>query len=253
LARRAAGLTAKEVQTKKPGRYGDGGGLYLLVRSAEARFWVFRYIRKGHMREAGLGPAAGRDAVSLADARVKAAEMRKLHKAGIDPLAQREVEGAQRRAAEQQAAAEAVTFRVVADLYIKAHEAGWRNQTHIKQWRSTLETYCAPYFGDLPVAQIETGHVTRALEPVWKEKPETATRVRGRIEAVLDYAKTKGWRGGENPARWRGHLENLLPKRSKVAKVEHHAALDCGCDSTLCGVRLRIGNPGISTHGGGES
>ncbi len=213
------------VRTAKPGRHGDGGGLYLFVRSPEARFWLFRYVRKGRMREAGLGPAAGRDAVSLADARTKAAEMRKLHKSGIDPLAQREADAAQRKAAEQQAAAEAVTFNSVSDFYISAHAAGWRNAKHQAQWRATLETYCAPVFGSLPVGQIETGHVMQALDPIWREKPETATRVRGRIEAVLDFATTRGWRSGDNPARWRGHLANLLPARAKVARVEHHPAL----------------------------
>jgi integrase len=186
---------------------------------------VFRYVRNGKMREAGLGPASGRDAVSLAEARVKATEMRRLHNAGIDPLAERDARAARQKADEQQAQANAVTFKAVSDLYIAAHEAGWRNAKHAAQWRATIETYCVPHFGGLPVGKIETGQVMQALEPIWKEKPETATRVRGRIEAVLDFATTRGWRSGQNPARWRGHLANLLPARANVARVEHHAAL----------------------------
>ena len=113
----------------------------------------------------------------------------------------------------------------MADAYIAAHEASWRNAKHRQQWRNTLDTYADPILGKLPVAQVEVGDVMRVLEPLWREKTETASRLRGRIESVLDYATARGWRSGENPARWRGHLDNLLPARSKVAKVEHHAAL----------------------------
>jgi integrase len=234
---RAAGLTAAKVRTAAPGRYGDGGGLYLFVKPPVAKhlaagerdggkFWLFRYTPTGgKLREMGLGPASGRDAISLADARERATEARRLHKAGIDPLARRHAEAAGRKAEEQRAAAAAVTFKDVADLYIAAHEAGWRNPKHAAQWRATLVACVFPIFGALPVADVDTPHVMKALEPIWTEKPETASRVRGRIEAVLDYAKARGWRSGENPARWRGHVENMLPARSKVATVTHHAAL----------------------------
>lgn len=121
--------------------------------------------------------------------------------------------------------ARAVTFKTAAGYCIDAHEAGWRNTKHAAQWRSTLATYVFPVMGDLPVGKVGTAEVLAALEPIWRAKPETASRVRGRIEAILDYGKTREWRSGENPARWRGHLDNLLPTRSKVAKVEHHAAL----------------------------
>jgi integrase len=118
-----------------------------------------------------------------------------------------------------------VTFAQVADIYIAAHEPSWRNAQHRYQWRKTLSTYAAPILGRLPVAEIEVGDVMRVLEPMWRGKTETAARLRGRIEAVLDYATARGWRSGENPARWRGHLANLLPAPSKIAKVNHHPAL----------------------------
>ena len=227
MARKAAGLTAARVKTAPPGRYGDGNGLYLYVRSAEARFWLFRYTpRGGKMREMGLG-RAGADlaAVSLAEARVKAADLHKLVRAGVDPLVQRETLAAAASAAAQEAAVKGTTFRTVAERYVEAHAAGWRNPKHRMQWRNTLDTYAHPFMGDLPVGNVGTEHVLAALEPIWRHKPETATRVRGRIESVLDYATARSWRSGENPARWRGHLANLLPARGKVAPVEHHAAL----------------------------
>ena len=190
------------------------------------RFWLLRYSISGTRREMGLGRAGeGPGDVTLAEARQKTADLRKLIKAGIDPLAHREAEEARQKAAAQQAAARGVTFKAVAELYMGAHEAGWRNDKHKDQWRNTLVTYAFPHFGELPVGDVETGHVMAALEPIWTAKPETATRVRGRIESVLDYATSRGWRAGENPARWRGHLANLLPARGKVARVEHHAAL----------------------------
>jgi integrase len=198
----------------------------LLVRDTGARFWLLRYSLNGKRREAGLGRAGeGPGDVTLAEARQKTADMRKMIKAGIDPLDQREAEAAAQKAAAQQAAAQTVTFRAVAELYVGAHAAGWRNEKHRDQWRNTLTTYAFPRFGDMPVGDVGTAHVMAALEPIWTEKPETAARVRGRIEAVLDYATARGWRTGENPARWRGHLANMLPARSKVARVAHHAAL----------------------------
>ena len=214
MGRKAAGLSAIKVRTAKPGRYGDGNGLYLFVRSPEARFWVFRFTRAGRMREMGLGSAR---TFSLAEARTAAAELHRKVKRGIDPLAERDAQAA--------TAAEAVTFGHVADRYIAAHEAGWRNDKHKQQWRNTIDTYAAPILGALPVRDIDTGAVMRVLDPIWREKPETASRLRGRIESVLDFARARGWRDGENPARWRGHLDNLLPARAKVAMVQHHPAL----------------------------
>jgi integrase len=217
------------VRTAAPGRYGDGNGLYLLVRSPEARFWIFRYTIAGRMREMGLGRAgADAAAVPLAEARAKAAELHRAVRAGADPLQQRAVAEAAARAAEQEAAIRSITFTAVADRFLAAHEAGWRNPKHQSQWRNTLQTYAHPHVGELPVADVDTVHVLSVLEPIWHKKPESASRLRGRLEAVLDYAKVRGWREGENPARWRGHLDHLLPSRAKLAPVEHHAALPWG-------------------------
>ncbi len=213
-----AKLTALEVKRMSaPGRYGDGGGLWLQVRDAERKSWLLRFMLNGKAREMGLGPI---ELVSLAEARQKAIAGRKLLLDGIDPLDQRKAEKAARVAQ-----AGAFTFKEVAEKYIKAHKAGWKSEKHAAQWEATLTTYAYPHFGAHLVSAVDTGDVTKALEPIWATKPETASRVRGRIESVLDYAKSRGWRQGENPARWKGHLDNLLPKRSKVARVEHHAAL----------------------------
>jgi integrase len=215
------------VRRAKPGRYGDGGGLYLLVRSPEAKFWLFRYTMPGaKMRELGLGRAGiGAGAVSLAEARGRASNLYRLVKAGVDPLAKREADAASAAAEAAAAQIRSKTFRDVAEMFLASHEAGWRNPKHRQQWRNTLDTYTHPHMGAVPVTEVATAHVMSALEPIWTAKPETASRVRGRIEAVLDYAAAREWRRGENPARWRGHLAKLLPARGKVARVEHHAAL----------------------------
>jgi integrase len=173
----------------------------------------------------GLGPAIGKEAVSLADARVRAKGHHDLVRAGRDPLDDRAAARIAEAATARQAVVRAMTFRQTAEAYIAAHAAGWRNAKHRRQWSATLETYAFPTLGDLPVVDVDTGAVMSVLEPIWLEKPETASRLRGRIEAVLDYAKARGWRDGENPARWRGHAANMLPARSKVRTVEHHAAL----------------------------
>ncbi len=222
---RTPGLSALRVKTAEPGKHGDGDGLYLLVRDVDSAFWVFRYKRAGRIREMGLGRARGRNSVSLAEAREKASTLWRMHKAGIDPLAAREAEQVAAKAAVQAEAARAITFRTCAGFFLAAHERKWSNPKHRAQWTATLETYAYPHFGDLPVSEVGTSHVLAALEPIWQDKAETATRVRGRVEAVLNYAATREWRTGENPARWRGHLSNLLPARAAVAPVEHHAAL----------------------------
>lgn len=216
-------LTARQVQaTTAPGRYGDGDGLWLHVGRAGAKSWVLRYKLPGAgmttPREMGLGPVS---LVTLAEAREKARRARRLALDGTDPLAQRDAERAEARAEK----AKAVTFRDAADRYVAAHEAGWRNAKHRQQWRNTLATYAFPVFGDLSVADVSTDLVMRVLEPIWTTKAETANRVRGRIENVLDWAKVRGLREGENPARWRGHLDALLPARAKVQSVKHHSAL----------------------------
>ncbi len=218
-AEMAGKLTALGVaKLKNPGMYGDGGGLWLQVTGKGAKSWIFRFTLRGKSREMGLGSAG---TFSLAEARDKALTCRKLCYEGIDPI---EMRRGQRQDAAIEAA-KAITFRTCAEQYIDSHKAGWRNAKHAAQWTATLETYAYPVFGDLPVQAVDTGLVMQALQPIWTTKAETATRVRGRIESILDWATTHSYRRGENPARWKGHLANLLPKRSRVQKVEHHAAL----------------------------
>jgi len=197
--------------------HGDGGGLWLQVTPGGAS-WVFRYRVDRRLREMGLGPL---HTVTLAEARERALECRKSRLDGRDPIEERKAA----RMAARLDAARAMTFKACAEAYIKAHRAGWRNDKHAAQWPATLGAYVYPILGNLPVQAVDTGLVIKAVEPLWTGKTETASRVRGRIESVLDWATARGYRQGENPARWRGHLENLLPKRSKVRRVEHHAAL----------------------------
>ena len=203
---------------RKPGRYAVGHGAYLQVTGDHGRSWVFRYEKDGRGRYIGLGSCS---LVGLAEAREQALELRRQVRAGIDPL---EARAAARRQAAL-AAANAVSFKECAKRYIAAHEAGWSNAVHRRQWPQSLEAYVYPVLGALSVAAIDTALVLKAIEPIWTAKPETANRTRGRIEAVLDWAKARGYRDGENPARWRGHLDHLLPARSKVRRVVPHAAL----------------------------
>lgn len=232
MPKRAAGLTVIKARNAAPGRYADGNGLYLLVRSPEAKFWLIRYTpHGGKQREMGLGKFAVDDdaalkhgGLTLAAARKRVAELRAVIIAGGDPIAQRRtVEAA---VAEQVQAAAPFTFAKAVDEFLAAREAGWRNAKHAAQWAMTLKQYAGPHMGKVPVRDIGTQHVVEALKPLWTTKPETASRLRGRIEAVLDFARVQGWREGENPARWRGHLDHVFPRRSKVAAVENHAALD---------------------------
>lgn len=215
-------LTAPAVKHAKPGRHADGGGLYLLVKQSGARSWVYRFMLRGKSRDVGLG-AAGPGGISLAEARDARDALRLKVKAGIDPLEERQQAEADAKAAEQAAKVSGVTFRQAAESYIAAHADSWRNAKHRQQWRNTLETYAYPEIGDMPVGAIETAHVLRILEPIWREKAETASRLRGRIETVLDAAKARGYREGENPARWRGHLAQILPARKKLQRGHHKA------------------------------
>lgn len=219
MARGIQRLSALQAErAKKAGYYADGGGLYLQVTVSGAKSWLFRFMLNGRAREMGLGPL---HTVSLAEARIKSADCRKQLLEGIDPI---EARKAARNAA-QLAAAKSITFEQCADAYITAHRAGWKSTKHADQWTNTLKTYAYPTFGSLSVANVDTTLVMKCLEAIWTKKPETASRLRGRIECVLDWATVRGYRQGENPARWKGHLDKLLPARSKVAKVEHHAAL----------------------------
>ena len=217
MAKKIERLTALGVQKcSKPGYHADGAGLYLQVSRGGGKSWVFRYMLRGKSREMGLGSH-----ISLDLARQKATVARAMLAEGIDPIDARDAQN-QKQALEQ---ARSKTFAECAEAYIKAHRTGWRNAKHGAQWEATLNTYATPLFGSLPIQAIDTALVMKVLEPIWTEKTETASRVRGRIESVLDWAKVRGYRAGENPARWRGHLDKLLPRRSKVAKVKHHAAL----------------------------
>ena len=202
----------------RPGLHADGGGLYLRIGKAGTKSWIFRYMLAGTPREMGLGAT---HAVTLAQARQKAQDARKLLADRNDPLTQKNALEAERRLED----ALKITFEDCANKYIAAHEKSWRNEKHRAQWRTTLETYAYPVIGKLPVAAVDTALVTKIIEPIWSTKPETASRLRGRIEVILDWARVRGFRQGENPARWRGHLDNLFPAKSKVRKVKHHATL----------------------------
>lgn len=216
-------LTAVVVKNRKaPGRYNDGGGLYLYVPAAKFRGgkrWVFRWRDRttGKLRDKGLGPVWD---VSLEEARTRAAACRRQLREGIDPIDS----ARQARTAAKLERARRLTFGECCDKYMDAHRESWRNAKHAAQWESTLETYCAD-LKPLPVAEIDTALVIKALQPIWTTKTETATRVRQRIEAVLDWATAREFRSGDNPARWRGHLDKLLPKPTKLKNVEHRAAI----------------------------
>ncbi|MCB1536980.1 MAG: integrase arm-type DNA-binding domain-containing protein [Rhodoblastus sp.] len=201
-------LTARKVETAKPGKYGDGEGLQLAVSASGARKWVLRFQWRGRPREMGLGAFP---LVSLEQARDAAREARKLAKAGIDPIADNKREKA------------VPTFGELADTVAADLSEGFRNEKHKAQWKMTLTVYAKPLRA-MSVDAIETADVLAVLKPLWTAKPETASRLRGRIEKVLNAAKAKGFRSGENPAAWRGHLENLLPKQSMLTRG-HHAAM----------------------------
>lgn len=231
MARTINRLTTLKVAhaIRKPGMYADGGGLYLQVSEGGAS-WIYRYMLKGAAREMGLGPLV---LFGLKEARLKALDARRLRYEGVDPIEARRAA----RTKTKLDAAKALTFKQCAEAYVKAHRAGWRNAKHAAQWDATLATYVEPVIGSLPVQAVDTALVMKVLEQevpsgggkpttsLWTAKPETASRLRGRIESILDWARVRGYRDGENPARWRGHLDKLLPARAKVRRVTHHAAL----------------------------
>ena len=218
-------LNAAKVKGKlAPGMYGDGGGLWLAVGRIgpngmpRSKSWLYRFMLDGRAREMGLGSF---DDISLAEAREKAREYRRMVRIDRrDPIEERRAQDAARRIA----VATTMTFQQCAETYIKTHTAAWKNGTHAAQWSNSLQRYVYPVFGSLPVQTIDTDLIVKALAPIWTEKPETASRVRGRIEAVLGWATASKFRSGDNPARWRHNLDVLLPRQ--VAIVKHHAAID---------------------------
>ena len=222
MARTIHRISNMKARSAGLGMHADGGGLYLQCTKGTdgslRRSWLFRFAASGRERQMGLGSL---DEVSLAEARLKAADCRKLRQAGVDPIEDR-------NAAQAQAAlvaAKSMTFDDCRDAYIDGHAPAWKNAKHRQQWINTLNACCSPVFGRVPVQGVDVSLVLKVLEPIWSTKPETASRIRGRIETILDWAKARGLRTGENPARWRGHLDHLLPARSKVREVKHHAAL----------------------------
>ena len=221
MPRAAIELKPLEVQRlTKPGMHAVGviPGLYLQVLPTGARTWVLRAMVAGKRRDMGLG---GYPSVTLAQARDLARAAREKVKAGIDPIE----EGRAARSAQAATRAAALTFEQCAAKYIEANKAGWKNDKHTQQWGNTLAQHAFPVMGKLLVRDVALSHVLAVLEPMWQTKTETASRLRGRIESVLDWATARKYRSGENPARWRGHLDKLLPRPSRVAKVEHHTAL----------------------------
>lgn len=253
-------LSALTISRKlKRGYYADGGGLYLQVTNSGSKSWVFRFrSRAGHpgggrLREMGLGAF---HAVTLAEARDTARACRKQLQDGIDPINERKRSFVQAVAL----AAASMTFSQCAEAYIKAHRPSWRHEKHAQQWTNTLTTYVEPVLGNLPVRDIDTRRVMKVIEPIWNDKRETASRIRGRIEVILDWAAVYGYRDIDNPARWKGKIDKLLPSRSRTTIVQHHPALPYieipAFMASLrqqkgCGGRTGIHNPDSGTHGGG--
>jgi integrase len=208
----------KVARAKQPGMYADGGGLYLRVAEGGSKQWIFRYAAGIRDRDMGLGPV---HTLALPEAREKAREARLLRLEGIDPIEAKRARMAALRAAD----ARAMTFKQCAEGFIKDNEASWTSARHRQEWVGSLVRVVYPMLGSLPVAAIDTPLVLKVLKPIWEKTPETASRIRGRIENVLGWATVHHYRAGDNPARWGGLLEHALPARSKIAKVEHHAAL----------------------------
>ncbi len=225
MAVRANQLTVAKIRAAlaegRRQRLHDGGNLVLHVRGPGTGYWVFRYNDGPHRREMGLGPydPSNRDGLSLAAAREVAAEWRAVLRRGLDPIEER-----RRR---ERAERGVPTFREAAEAFLDTMLHQYRNAKHRQQWRSTLRTYAFPVLGDVPVDAVDTDHVLRVLQPIWTARTETAARVRQRLERILDYARVRGWREGENPARWRGHLALVLPPPSRLkGHGRHHPALD---------------------------
>ena len=215
-------LTALQIKHAKEGMHADGSGLYLRVQASGAKSWIFRFQLNGKRREMGIGTLAAKPAP---EARSEAAQLAAVIRNGIDPIEDRKAKAELAALEAQKMAAAVTTFRQVATAYIDNHRASWKNAKHAQQWENTLEQYAGPIIGDKPVGEITTEDVLSILQPLWITKTETASRLRSRIELVLSYAKALRLRHGENPAIWRGHLDAILPKESKVKKIQHQPAL----------------------------
>jgi hypothetical protein len=229
-------LTPRKVASAGPGKYEDGGGLRLVVSKSGAKNWVLRFTIDGRRREMGLGSFPD---IGLAEARDNATEHRTQAKKRIDPIEARQAEPEK-----------TPTFTTCAARYIRAHRRGWKNAKHARQWVSTLKTYARPIIGLKRVDTVATEDILKILTPIWTTKTETAKRVQGRIETVLDYAAAHKYRDPLNPARWRGHLDKLLPKPSRLKKVSHHPAMPTlrfppswrNCRPTATSPRWRCGS-----------
>ncbi len=212
-------LSALAVNSARtPSYYGDGGGLWLQVSPSGTKSWVFRFTLAGRRREMGLGTVR---TIALASARVKVRACRQLLLDGRDPIEARRTD----RIATALSQARQLTFDQCAAAYIDAHRHGWKNPKRVSQWENTIATYASPVIGALPVADVDTDLIVKILSPIWASKTETAARLRGRIESILDWATVSKFRQGENPARWRGHLDQLLATPHKIAPVRNHPAL----------------------------
>ncbi|MGG7055469.1 tyrosine-type recombinase/integrase [Nitrosomonas sp. ANs5] len=217
--RRIQNLTARKCETiKEPGYYADGQNLYLQVSKALSKSWLFIYKFQGRKHEVGLG---GYPDISLAVARDGAARWRKVLIAGDNPIEIKREQEYKKHCSR----IDNPTFAQCANKFIESHQAGWKNPKHAQQWKNTLDHYVLPIIGNLQVKQIDTGLVMRVLEPIWLEKNETASRLRGRIENILDWASVHKYRQGDNPARWRGHLDKLLSSPNKIQRIKHFKAL----------------------------
>ncbi len=219
MARQINKLSDRQVKAeKRPGRHADGNGLYLQVSQSASKSWLFRFMQDGKSREMGLGSI---NSVSLAEARALAIECKRLLRDGIDPIKKRRERLAQTKAEQK----DIFTFKRCAAEYLKAHSAGWKSDRHAEIWASSVKRYADPIIGEMPIHLVDRGHIMRILDPIWRTKTETAKKLRGRLESILDWATVQDYRKGENPARWKGHLDKLLPKPSEVSKVKHFPAL----------------------------
>ena len=211
-AHKLSALTVSKMS--KPGVYGDGAGLFIRVTEGGSKHWIHRFSLRNKAHWMGLGPYPE---ITLDKARQLTLEARRLRLQGINPITERDAENARKHGA--------ITFQECADQYIASHRTGWKNPKHADQWVNTIATYCGPIIGKLPVNEVTVGFVMRVLDPIWATKAETASRLRGRMESILDWAMVRGYRSGDNPARWKGQLDHLLPNASRVKRIIHHAAL----------------------------